>query len=254
MAGIDLAASKKMLVAGRLGRRIRHYSLKSYGEYYRMATNGANPEELQLIVDLLTTNETYFFREPDHFAFLQNEVLPNWKEKHAYRVWSAASSSGEEAYSIAMVLMDSLGENASWEVVGSDISSRMLEKARNAHYSMDTARLLPRQYLLRFCLKGVRAQAGTFLIDKKIRERVKFIQLNLNDPLPNFGQFDMVFLRNTLIYFNLKTKEKVVGRVLQTLRRGGYCLVGHAESLMGITDKRIHADIRSIAPTIYQRR
>lgn len=256
MAGIDLAPSKKMLVAGRLSKRLRHYQLRTYSEYYKMVTAGTHPEELQVMVDLLTTNETYFYREPDHFVFLEQQILPQVKkERRPFRVWSAACSSGEEAYTLAMVLMDVLGEHQEWEVVGTDISSRMLEMAQNGHYLMDTAKIMPRNYLVHYCLKGVRAQSGTFLIDKKIRKRVKFIKANLIEELPHIGgPFDLVMLRNVLIYFNVDTKQKVVKRVLRQLKSGGYCFIGHAESLMGMNDESILSGIYSIAPTIYRKR
>jgi chemotaxis protein methyltransferase CheR len=255
LAGIDLAPSKKMLVAGRLSKRLRHYQLGTYSEYYKLVTGRDNPEERQIMVDLLTTNETYFYREPDHFHFLEQKILPAWSERRTFRAWSAAASSGEEAYTIGMILMEKLGEYRSWEVVGTDISQRMVEMAQNGHYLMDTAKILPRPYLTRYCLKGVREQEGTFLIDKKIRNRVKFIHANLNAELPNLGgPFDLIFLRNVLIYFNTATKQQVVKRVLRQLRSGGYCFIGHAESLMGMNDEEILSGIYSIAPTIYRKR
>ncbi len=254
-AGIDLAPSKKMLVAGRLSKRLRFYNLPSYTAYYKLVMSREHPTEFQIMVDLLTTNETYFYREPDHFVFLQNHVLPHWKEPHPFRAWSAACSSGEEPYTIAMLLMEHFGEYRSWEVTGTDISSRMVERARTGHYLNETAKILPRHYLTKYCLKGVRAQEGTFLIDKKIRNRVKFLQANLNAELPNMGgQFDLIFLRNVLIYFNASTKQQVVKRILRQLRSGGYCFIGHAESLMGMNDEEILSGIYSIAPTIYRKR
>lgn len=256
MAGIDLAPTKKMLVAGRLSKRLRHYGLKTYGEYYKLVMGGERPEELQVMVDLLTTNETYFYREPDHFVFLEQRILPEWKQEHRpIRAWSAASSSGEEPYTIAMIFMDILGDMRSWEVLGTDISSRMVETSVAGHYTMESAKILPRHYLTKYCLKGVRAQTGTFLIDKKIRNRVKFMRANLNAELPNLGApFDLIFLRNVLIYFNAETKQAVVRRILRQLKSGGYCFIGHAESLMGMNDESVLSSIYSIAPTIYRKR
>src|SRR5450830_1091127 len=144
-AGIFMANGKQALVSGRLAKRLAHYQLNSYGDYLRLLESRAQPSELQMAVDLLTTNETYFFREPKHFALLR-ELAQEAKQKgKTLRVWSAASSSGEEPYSIAMVLADVLGE-ASWEVLGTDISTRVLERARCGHYSLERATQMPQPY------------------------------------------------------------------------------------------------------------
>ena len=161
VAGIHLPASKKPLVSGRLSKRLRARGIGSYGDYYRLIAGGGEAAELQTAIELLTTNETYFFREPAHFEFLAREVLPGAPAGRPFRVWSAASSTGEEAYSIAMVLMDGLRDAAPWEVFGSDINSRVVETARNATYA--TARneeAIPPEYRRRFCLRGTGAMAG----------------------------------------------------------------------------------------------
>lgn len=253
--GIMLTPAKKVLVAARLNRRLRHYQLKSYAAYFELATNGANPDELQMMIDLLTTNETYFFREPEHFDILKNLLLTKYKgQPSPFRAWSAACSSGEEAYSIAMVLMDVWGEQLEWEVLGSDISRRMLTIAESAHYTLLEGKLPPKYYLTKYCLKGVRSQEGTFLIDKKIRHHVRFEQINLNAPFPPLGLFDVIFLRNVLIYFDVETKRRLVHRVLSVLKSGGHCFFGHAESLVGIMDDYLHSQIYPVAPTVYCKR
>jgi chemotaxis protein methyltransferase CheR len=254
-AGIMLTPVKKVLVAARLNRRLRYYQLKSYSAYFELATSGANPDELQMMVDLLTTNETYFFREPEHFDVLKNQVLTKHKDQQSpFRVWSAACSSGEEPYSIAMVLMDFFGEQLEWEVLGSDISRRVLTIAEDAHYTLLEGKSPPKYYLTKYCLKGVRSQEGTFLVDKKIRHHVRFEQINLNAPFPNIGLFDVIFLRNVLIYFDVETKRRLVHRLLPVLKSGGHCFFGHAESLVGIMDDYIHSQIYPVAPTVYCKR
>jgi chemotaxis protein methyltransferase CheR len=252
--GIMLTPVKKVLVAARLNKRLRYYHLKSYSEYFDFAVNGANPNELQMMIDLLTTNETYFFREPEHFDILKNQILTKWKGQSPFRAWSAACSSGEEPYSIAMVLMDFFGEQIEWEVFGSDISRRVLSVAEDAHYTLLEGKSPPKYYLTKYCLKGVRSQEGTFLIDKKIRNHVKFEQINLNTPFPNLGLFDVIFLRNVLIYFDVETKRRLVHRLLPTLKSGGHCFFGHAESLVGIMDDYIHNQLNPVAPTVYCKR
>jgi chemotaxis protein methyltransferase CheR len=247
VAGISLSDAKKQLVTGRLAKRLQLHGLASYGAYYRMLTGGRHPDELRTAVDLLTTNETYFFREPKHFEFLRGRILPGVRPGRTFRVWSAASSSGQEAYSIAMVLADRLGDRP-WEVVGSDLSSRVLDKARAGHYPLEQASHIPQDYLRRFCLKGTGAQAGTFLVDKPIRGRVGFRQANLIEPLPNLGEFDLIFLRNVMIYFDADTKRSVVSRLAALLRPGGHLFIGHSESLNGIS-----AEVKAVMPAIYRK-
>ena len=246
-AGITLTDAKKALVSSRLAKRLQACRLKNYGEYFRLLMSGESPLELQTAVDLLTTNETYFFREPKHFQFLKKQITCGALRGTPLRVWSAAGSTGEEAYSIAMLLEDCL-PGQPWEVVGSDISARVLERARAAHYSMERIEHFPPGYLQRFCLKGRDAQEGTMLVERWLRSKVRFLKVNLNMSLPQLGTFDVIFLRNVLIYFNMETKRKVVARVLSTLRPGGYLLIGHSESLIEVTDA-----VEVLAPAIYRR-
>ncbi len=231
IAGISMAPSKKALVAGRLAKRLRHHGLSSYADYFNLL--GQNRSELQVAVDLLTTNETHFFREQKHFDFLRQRVLPLRTAGRPFRVWSAASSSGQEAYSLAMLLTDQLGESP-WEVFGSDISTQVLDKARAALYSMEQAREIPAAYLKAYCLKGVGNQSGQFTLAPALRRRVNFQQINLNERLPQVGDFDVILLRNVMIYFEPQTKQQVVGRLLERLRPGGWFIIGHSESLNGL--------------------
>lgn len=247
IAGISLSSAKKPLVSGRLSKRLRELNLPNYGDYFKLLSSGLQPGEVQVAVDLLTTNETYFFREPKHFDFLRNEILAGCKLGRSFRVWSAACSSGEEPYSIAMELADRLGEGP-WEVVASDICTRVLDKARAGHYPMERTSGISRTHLSRYCLKGVGAQEHTLLVDRKLRGRVNFMQINLNQPLPALGEFDLIFLRNVMIYFDQETKRQVVQRILPLLRPGGHFIVSHSESLNGIADS-----LEVLAPSIYRK-
>lgn len=247
LTGIALAPRKKHLVSGRLNKRLRHYGLSNYSQYYKLVTGQENDGELQVMVDLLTTNETYFFREPAHFEFLADTVLPELRGGSLVRAWSAASSSGEEAYSLAMVMSDALG-TMPWEILGSDISTEVLNSARNGIYSFERVRGLPQEMLTKHCLKGVRSQQGTFNIDRKLRNKVEFRQINLNQSLPAFGSFDIIFLRNVLIYFDMETKQKIVARVLRALKPGGYFFISHAESLHNIS-----SEVQMVRPSIFQK-
>ena len=245
-AGITLSPAKKALVSGRLAKRLQARQLGSYAEYFALLKSRTDPGEVQTAVDLLTTNETYFFREPKHFELLR--IVASAHTGHApFRVWSAASSSGEEAYSMAMVLADALGERP-FEVVGTDISTRVLAKARTGHYPLERTRHIPVPYLRRFCLKGQGEHTGTVLVERRLRQKVIFSHANLNDKLPELGSFDMVFLRNVMIYFNGDTKRQVVARVLSPLKPKGYFCIGHSESLNDISTA-----VQQVAPSIYRK-
>jgi chemotaxis protein methyltransferase CheR len=245
-AGITMSPAKKALVCGRLSKRLQAHRMSSFGDYFELLTSGKAGAEVQTAVDLLTTNETYFFREPKHFDLLKRLATAAVGRAQAFRVWSAASSSGEECYSIAMVLADVLGMDAAWEVMGSDISLSVLRRARAGHYPLERTRHVPPQYLKRFCLRGFGEQEGTLLVERALRERVSFAQVNLNADLPRLGSFDIVFLRNVMIYFNGDTKRQVVARVLGAIKPGGHFLIGHSESLNDISTA-----VRQVAPSIY---
>jgi chemotaxis protein methyltransferase CheR len=244
-AGITLATSKKTLVSGRLAKRLQELELRSYGEYFQLLVSGRAPQETQQAVDLLTTNETYFFREMKHFDRLR-ELALSPARRGPFRVWSAASSSGEEAYSAAMVLADCLGGTA-WQVLGSDISARVLERARRGIYAMSRTAHTPPAYQKRFCLRGVGPWQGTLLVEPELRQRVEFRHINLNSPLPKLAPFDVIFLRNVMIYFNDATKRQVVERLAAQLKPGGHFFIGHSESLT-----HINHGLRPVAPSVYQ--
>jgi chemotaxis protein methyltransferase CheR len=247
-AGIDLGDSKQMLVSSRLNKRLRHYQLENYDQYADLLLNKKGVER-QIAIDLLTTNETYFFREPEHYVALKKLVLENHPNGRMFRLWSAASSSGEEAYSIAMVLDDFFGNKGKWEVFGSDINSVVIEKAKLGLYQCLRIDAIPKKFLQKYCLKGVREYEDFLLIDKKLQSKTSFSEINLTKPLPDIGLFDVIFLRNLLIYFDAETKEKIIRSLISKLRSKGLLFVGHSESLqfMGLP-------IDLIGPTTYQKR
>ncbi|HVW69357.1 MAG TPA: protein-glutamate O-methyltransferase CheR [Steroidobacteraceae bacterium] len=245
LAGIWIAPAKKVMVEGRLLRRLQHHELGSFSAYYRLLVEDAS--ERQTAIDLLTTNETHFFREPKHFDFLKHQAARLCAPGRPLRVWSAACSTGQEPYTIAMVLSQALPDTP-WEVFASDLSVRVLERARTARYDMQLTSEIPREYLQACCLKGVAEEEGYFTIAPELSRRVSFARINLNEPLPSMEGFDVIFLRNVLIYFQPDIKRTVLTRLLQTLRPGGYLLVGHAESLHGHT-----AGLTMTAPAIYRK-
>lgn len=245
-AGISMGPAKKALVAGRLARRVQLHGLSSYEAYYRLLQRDAG--EHQVAIDLLTTNETHFFREPRHFELLRDVVLPAQPAGRVLRVWSAAASTGQEPYSVAMLLAHQLGD-APWEIVASDLSTRALERARSAVYDMALAREIPEPLLRAYCLKGVGTLAGRFAIAPELTRRVRFEQINLNESLPEVGEFDAIMLRNVMIYFNEGTKRAVVERLQRRLRPGGWFFVGHSETLHGV-----HPDLVAHGPSFYRKR
>ena len=245
IAGISLSDAKKQLVSTRLAKRLQVLTLNTYGAYYRVLMKDS--AELQVAVDLLTTNETYFFREPKHFDFLRDVALPELRGSGPLRIWSGACSTGEEPYTLAMVLADNLAGRP-WEIVASDISSRVLDKARLGRYPLDGTRGIPEALLNKYCLKGVGANHGCFMVDPALAAKINFQSINLNNPLPKLGMFDVIFLRNVMIYFDNDTKVQVVKRLVSHLKPGGYFLVSHSESLNGITDQ-----LRLVKPSIYRR-
>lgn len=243
-AGIDLPPHKASLVSGRLARRLRALGIKRFADYYRLVSSGGARDEFERMVDLLTTHETYFFREGKHFDFLADSVLPLLARTRAPRLWSAASSSGEEAYSLAMVLADRLGIDAAWEVFGSDISREVLDKARTGVYAINRIDGIPPDYLRRYCRRG----EGTLQVDAALRRRVRFARVNLNERIAGVGEFDVIFLRNVLIYFDLATKLRIVERIVRQMRPDGWLFIGHSESLNGFD-----VGLRQERPTIYRR-
>lgn len=247
IAGISMSPAKKPLISSRLAKRLKHHQLASYGAYFSFITSARGKEELQEAVDSLTTNETHFFREPKHFDFLRQRLIPARLPGKALRIWSAACSSGEEPYSIAMVLDELLGKEP-WEVVASDLSTRVLDKARSGLFPIERVSEIPKPYLARYCLKGIDEQDGTLLIEKSLRDRVHFISHNLMQAPPRLELFDVIFLRNVMIYFDQETKRQVVSRLLPLLRPGGHFLVGHSESLNGVTD-----ELRLVVPAVYRK-
>jgi chemotaxis protein methyltransferase CheR len=230
-AGLSYNDSKKSLIHSRLAPRIQKMGLDSFSDYIAILEDESEAAEFQMAVDLLTTNETYFFREPKHYDLLQQE-FPLMANKAALSVWSAAASFGDEAYSTAMLLADlqtSGRVGPEWSILATDISHRVLLSAKEGVYPVDRLRAVTPERLKRYCLKGDGASEGQVMLQEKITSRVQFGQLNLCKPFDGLGPFDVIFLRNVLIYFDPPTKSEVVDRVLETLKPGGLFFLGTAE-------------------------
>jgi len=245
VSGIKLGENKLALVSGRLQKLAMEAGESDVDAYVeRLVGGGAPAAEMTRVIDRLTTNETYFFREPQHYNDLA-ERLRELPAGHEVNVWSAASSSGEEAYSCAMLMTDILGDSA-WQITGTDLSTSVLDSARRGLYPMDRARMVPPDYLRRFCLKGQGEHEGQLLISKKVRERVRFQQANLMQKLPQLPMFDVIFLRNVLIYFDVPSKREIVSRVMKKLAPGGLLFSGHSESLVNLS-----LPLKTLQPAVY---
>lgn len=235
-SGIRLPSTKHALVQSRLQKLAQEAGADDIDSFVtRIVTGKATAAEVTQVVDKLTTNETYFFREPEHFNDLSQRLrahVPTTPGRE-FLVWSGASSSGEEAFSIAMLMHDVLGKSP-WRVMGTDLSSSVVASARQALFPMERGEMIPPVYLKRYCLKGQGPHEGKFLVSRELRERVQFLQGNLMAELPELPLFDVIFLRNVLIYFDNDAKSAIVGRVLQQLKPGGVLYTGHAESLASL--------------------
>lgn len=245
--GVSLSEQKQALICGRLARRIADLGLTSVADYLRLLGGADAGEEVQQAINLLTTNETHFFREAQHLDFLRRQLPALQRPGQTLRVWSAACSSGEEPYSLAMVLAETLGLSG-WEVLGTDISSQVLRRAVQAVYPLERARQMPAASLQRWCRRGRDEFDGQFLVNRELRERVRFGLLNLNAPLPQLGRFQLIFLRNVMIYFDDATRLAVLNRVLGQLEPGGYLVIGRSESLHGLGLR-----LEGVEPAIYRK-
>jgi chemotaxis protein methyltransferase CheR len=248
--GLSFSESKKPLISSRLASRIQKIGLNSFEDYVEILEDQTQAVEFQMAVDLLTTNETYFFREPKHYELLEKELIAR-KSRTPLAIWSAASSFGDEAYSTAMLLSDMQRKGqigADWSVLGTDISHRVLLSATEAVYPLDRLRYVPPEQMRRYCLEGEGAASGQVMMQDALRSHVQFGQLNLTKEISGLGPFDVVFLRNVLIYFDAPTKIAVVDRVLSTLRPNGLFFLGTAEGRVSCA-----TPLQAILPGAYRK-
>ena len=244
--GISLPLTKKTLLVNRLWKRLHIHGLNNYHDYYCLIASKKGQAELSIALELITTNETYFFREQKHFDFMADTILPKCKPGEKLRVWSAAASTGEEPYSIAMLLADRCPGD--WELLCSDVNGTVIQQAKIGIYPDARIQNISESYLRRFCRKGVGPQEGFVRVVSELRARVDFFTLNLNEDITeDLGKFDVVFLRNILIYFENDTKEKVLDRIAKTMNPNAILFIGHSESLHGISNQ-----FTAVKPAIYR--
>jgi chemotaxis protein methyltransferase CheR len=248
LCGIKLQSGKEQLVHSRLIKRLGALGLDNFEQYFDLIEGSRKDHEIIWMIDALTTNKTSFFREVQHYDFLRNKILPGIGDKRL-RIWSAACSSGEEPYSIAITLAETLKSIKAWDIkiLATDISINVLKKARDAVYSNDILEPVPQAWKQKYFRQEDRSKR-TWRVVPELTNLVSFARLNFMDHFPMKGPFDVIFCRNAMIYFDKKTQEKLVGRFYDLIAPGGYLLVGHAESLSGSEHK-----FRYIQPATYQK-
>ncbi len=256
-AGINLGPHKAQLVRTRLSKRVRACGCRSFGEYYERVVNDPSGQELCQLLDAISTNTTYLFREMHHFEFLRKLLDtwladPKWRNRNpTLRIWSAACSSGEEAYSIAMVVHARLERERGirCKILGTDISTRMLARAQEAVYSLDQVKNVPPELRRRYLREVERGGKRWVQVVPELRQMMTWARFNLMNPtFPFRNPFQVIFCRNVMIYFDRPTQEALVRKMHRHLIDGGYLLVGHSESLSGISHP-----FEQVEPAIYRK-
>lgn len=248
--GLDLRNGKEELVAARLGKKIRQHGFNSFEEYYQHVVRDPSGEALIGMIDSLATNHTSFLREPAHFDFLREVVLPGLAGRSRLDFWSAACSTGEEPYTLAFTLADQMSP-ASFSgvrIFATDISTKVLKIAQRVVYAQERFQNFSRSWMTQYLLRGEGQWKGSYRVKPHIRSQVEFARLNLIEPFSPGRSFASIFCRNVMIYFDKPTQEKVVGRLSDCLEPGGYLFVGHAESLTGINHP-----LQYVRPAIYRK-
>ena len=243
LAGITLSEHKRALVYSRLAKRLRANKLDSYSDYYELVSQ-ADPDSQEIVefINAITTNKSSFFREPHHFEFLREEIFPafldemNASRRKSIRIWSAGCSAGQEPYTLAMTLFEFFGAESSAEfhILATDIDTNVLSRAREGIYNDEQIEDIPDYLLRKYFLKGKGERAGLAKAGKDLQSIIQFNRLNLFDATwPMKEKLDIIFCRNVIIYFNRDTQRKLISRMTQHLKPGGYLMLGHSESLHG---------------------
>jgi len=233
--GLDLKRGKEALVAARLGKKLRKLGFETFAEYHRHVLADSTGEALIELIDALTTNHTSFLRERAHFEFLARAANEEFREVSTLRIWSAACSSGEEPYSIAMCLSEALKSSSrQFRIRATDISTRVLAAAARGVYPAARFEEVPDAWRRSYLLRGQGESQGFFKLKPELVQRIEFERLNLIEPFPQKGLFHVIFCRNVMMYFDKATQQDIVRRLGACLERGGYLFVGHSESLTGI--------------------
>lgn len=253
--GIKMPDVKKTMLQARLQKRLKANNLKSFKDYCDLVLSKESEQsEIVHMIDMVSTNKTEFFREPNHFDFMKSVMLPDFQQSKLpnMKIWSSACSSGEEVYTIAMVMDEFLQGKKSFDysILGTDISLRMLETSARAVYPMSRVLELPLEVKKKYLLKNKNAENPDVRIIPELRNKARFQRLNLMSDSYNVpADFDVIFCRNVLIYFERDVQEMVINKLLRHLKTGGYFFLGHSESIMGM-----NVPLHQLKPTIYRKR
>jgi chemotaxis protein methyltransferase CheR len=254
LCGINLHDGKKELVKARLNKRLRELGMDSFSQYVDYVSGSNGQAELLSMLDALSTNLTSFFREIAHFDLLREQIVPEMMRRaepgRRIRVWSAGCSSGEEPYSIAIVLKEVLGDLGGWDVrvLATDLSRRVLDIARHGVYGQERLRQLSKGLIGTHFRCLAAREPRTYQVCDSLRKIVTFARLNLMESWPMRGPFDAIFCRNVMIYFDKPTQGRLVERFWDILAPGGVLFIGHSESLAGV-----HHQFSYVQPTVYRR-
>ncbi len=252
--GIKMPPAKRVMLQSRLHKRLRELNITTYKEYSEYIFSEKGAEEIIKMVDLVSTNKTDFYREPKHFDFLRETILPEFSLRHGkgtkLKIWSAGCSSGEEAYTLAFVISDYLLQNGNpfdYQIIGTDISTRILQKANDAIYPEKRVEPVPIETKRKYLLKSKNQENKLVRVVPALRAKTSFRRLNFMDDNYNMdNDFDIVFCRNVLIYFDRPTQEKVINNLCSKLKKGGYFFLGHSESINGLD-----VPLVQLKPTIF---
>jgi len=243
--GIYLPKQKRVMLGHRLLKRVEHIKAKGFSEYFHYINHPDNKNELDIALELITTNETFFFREPKHFEYITRTLLPSLNPNKTFKIWCAACSTGEEPYSIAMLLSKYYG--APWSIHASDVNTTVLAQAKKGIYLDERTELLPTDLKKSFCTKGVDEYEGYLRVKPHIRQRVNFFQFNLINKMNHLEEFDLIFIRNVMIYFNDDTRQQIINNISQQLKPNGLLFISHSETLHGLDHK-----FELLQPAIYR--
>ncbi len=253
-SGIHLKDEKKSLINSRLGKVLRQRNLNSYTDYYNLIVNDNTGNEIIQLLDLVSTNKTFFFREYNHFEYLNSKIIPditrNNEKSHQIDIWSAGCSSGEEAYSLAITLKEFFKTSMDWfiKITATDISTIVLSKAQNGIYHQSEFENVSDHLIKKYFQYGVEHWDGYLRVKKELKSIIQFQRFNLLDKFNSLRKFDVIFCRNVLIYFDKDTQQSIISKFAEQLNPKGYLIVGHSESLFNIKHNLIY-----IKPTIYQK-
>lgn len=257
--GIKMPPSKKIMLEARLQKRLRTLGIATFREYYDHVLGEGGRDELVHMLDAVTTNKTDFFREPIHFHYLAQTILPEFIEEREqskgsdrpFTVWSAGCSTGEEPYTLAMVLSDYAAQHPTFRfsILATDISTRVLDRAKEAVYDAERLAAVPIAMKQKYLLRSKDRAKGVVRVGPALRSIVQFKRLNLMDDAFSFSEpVDVIFCRNVIIYFDRKTQEQLITRFCKVLKTNGHLFLGHSESIHGFT-----LPLRRLTSTVYRK-